>query len=80
MTDIATLRAALDDEKERNGLYLATLDAMNVDIATLRAALDGLVEVGDRLLRYSGNSLMTEAEQEDWIALRAALAATKETP
>jgi hypothetical protein len=47
-------------------------------IATLRAALDGLVELGERLLRYSGNSLMTDAEQEDWIALRAALATAKE--
>jgi hypothetical protein len=37
--EIATLRAALADEKERNGLYLATLDNMNATIARLRAAL-----------------------------------------
>jgi hypothetical protein len=38
-SEIATLRAALADEKERNGLYLATLDNMNATIAHLRAAL-----------------------------------------
>jgi vacuolar-type H+-ATPase subunit I/STV1 len=71
-----TLRAALDDEKERNGLYLATLDAMNVKIATLRAALDGLAEAADDVLdRWSKHpgSMRTTMDR-----LRAALATAKE--
>ena len=49
MTD--NVAAALADEQERNGLYLATLDNMNKEIATLRAALDGLVAWESHLRR-----------------------------
>jgi hypothetical protein len=82
--EIATLRAALADEKERNGLYLATLDNMNATIARLRAALDGLraddlwlgVElyaVGD--VKFSEPMVSASGARA---AIRAALAKAKE--
>jgi hypothetical protein len=46
-------------------------DPIDIDASCARHA--ALVAAARRLLRYSGNALMTEAEQEDWIALRAAL-------
>jgi len=47
--EIEHLRAALDDEKERNGLYLATLDNMNADngLAALAAALPEALTYSD---------------------------------